>query len=206
MGIVELLFIGIGLSMDTFAVSLGQGLAMGKFNYKKCLTINLFLGIAHASMILLGYVLARNFDDDICNYDHWIAFILLSGIGIKMLYESFAPRNKKDICQSHSQTDPLIHTSKEPTKKLSLRTVSVLAIATSIDALAVGITFALLPTINILFSAGLIGIITISFSFLGVLIGTLFGNRFEKNAERVGGIILIAIGMKILLEHLAILH
>jgi len=236
MSLIELILIGIGLSMDAFAVSLCKGLAMVKFNYKNCTIISLFFGVSQALMILLGFLLTSQFESYIRNFGHWIAFILLTCIGAKMFYGSFSDRHKEQSNQGlgelNTQTSQLglqadgqaevtnkpisnfanssanIFSSKVASKansKLSMTELSILAIATSIDALAVGVTFALLPNINILFSATLIGAITFSLSFFAVFLGTIFGDRYEKKAERAGGIILIAIGVKILLDHFEIL-
>lgn len=189
MGTVELLLIALGLSMDAFAVAICKGLNMTKLNYKKCLLIATFFGGFQALMPFIGWMLGTQFQSYITSFDHWIAFILLVFIGGKLIYESL----KKDECDAPS------------TDELKLKELLVLAIATSIDALAVGITFALLPDTNIWISILLIGIITFVLSFIGVLIGNKFGSKYEKKAELAGGIILVIIGFKILLEHLNIL-
>ncbi|MEG0541352.1 MAG: manganese efflux pump MntP family protein [Angelakisella sp.] len=186
MGLTELILIAIGLSMDAFAVSLCKGLNMTRRNYKNCFLIALFFGGFQALMPFVGWLLGTQFERYITSFDHWVAFGLLALIGGKMIYESFQREECKACCAD----------------KLAFKKLFVLAIATSIDALAVGITLALLPDTNILMSVLLIGVITFVLSFAGVLIGNRFGSRYEKKAELAGGIVLVAIGLKILLEHL----
>ncbi len=186
MGIVELLLIAIGLSMDAFAVAICKGLKMPKLNYNQAFVIALFFGGFQAFMPLLGWFLSKNFEVYITNVDHWIAFVLLALIGGKMVYESF-----KDEDESGDGFD--------------LKELFFLAIATSIDALAVGITFAFLK-VEIFSSVTIIGITTFLFSLAGVGIGHKFGAKFEKKAELAGGIILILIGLKVLLEHTGIIN
>lgn len=183
MGIVELVVLSIGLAMDAFAVSVCKGLSMSKMSWKKACIIGLYFGIFQALMPLIGYLLGINFQEKIDNIDHWIAFILLGIIGINMIKEAMSK-------QKESSND-----------SIKFKDMIVLAIATSIDALAVGITFAFLK-VNILLAISLIGIITLVLSIIGVKIGNIFGNKYEKKAQLVGGIILILLGIKILLEHL----
>lgn len=183
MGLLELFILAIGVSMDAFAVSICKGLAMSKITIKKCGLVGLYFGLFQAGMPILGYVLGVGFKDYIVNIDHWIAFILLAIIGGSMIKESF---NKEEECCEAT---------------LDIKTMVLLAIATSIDALAVGVTFAFL-NVNIIPAVSLIGIVTFSLSAFGVKIGHLFGSRFKSKAEIMGGIILIGIGLKILLEHL----
>lgn len=194
MGFLELFLIAIGLSMDAFAVSLCKGLQMKTFNTKQAFIIALFFGGFQALMPSLGWLLGFQFKDYITNFDHWVAFVLLSFIGGKMLYDCFFAKEENNTeCDCSPQ-------SKE-TSKFSISELFILAIATSIDALAVGITFAFLQ-VNIFSSCITIGITTLIFSIIGVLIGHKFGNKFQKVSEIFGGIILIVIGLKILIEHL----
>ena len=193
MGIGEICLLGVGLAMDAFAVSICKGLQMRKFQLKQALWMGIFFGWFQALMPLLGWLLGAMFAERIMQYSHWIAFILLVFIGGKMLLES-------------------IRQKKEPTKevtgspdKVDFRELFLLAVATSIDALAVGVTFSMMPDVNIFLAILLIGLITLAISMIGVKIGNLFGDRFEKQAGILGGCILIAIGVKILLEGLGIL-
>lgn len=188
MGFQEIFLIGIGLSMDAFAVALCKGLNMKKVNYVHTVIIALFFGGFQAIMPYLGWVLGKQFEDYIVSVDHWIAFGLLLYIGGKMIYEAF-----------HGEEE------EEEDDKLDLKELTIMAIATSIDALAVGITLAFLQ-VNIISSITIIGITTFCLSIVGVLIGNRFGMRFKSKAEIAGGVILILIGTKILLEHLGIIH
>ena len=181
------LLTGIGLSMDAFAVSICKGLKMHKLNYKQMWLIALFFGGFQAIMPLIGWTLGRSFKTYIEDFDHWIAFALLAFIGGKMAFESF--KNEEDDCCCSS---------------LDIKELVVLAIATSIDALAVGIAFAI-DDINIWFAILIIGITTFVLSAIGIIIGHRFGAVYKSKAELAGGIILILIGFKILLEHLGIL-
>lgn len=193
MGILELGFIGVGLAMDAFAVSICKGLGMKKINHMHAFIIAFFFGIFQAIMPLIGWLAGRSFASSIENIDHWIAFVLLALIGGKMLVETF--RGEEPPCSS-CQT--------EENEKLDFKELFLLAIATSIDALAVGVSLAFLG-VNIGLAISVIGIVTFVISYTGVLIGFLFGSRFEKGAQITGGVILILIGLKILLEHLGIL-
>lgn len=187
MGIVQLTLIAFGLSMDASAVSICKGLKMKKIDYKYMLLIAVFFGGFQALMPLLGWLLGKNFESYITNFDHWIAFGLLAFIGWQMISESFKSDNIDEcsICYD-------------------IKEIFMLAIATSIDALAVGITFAFLKT-NIWSAIILIGATTFVCSIIGVFVGNNFGIKYKTKAELVGGIILILIGLKILLEHLGIL-
>lgn len=185
MNFLEICLIGVGLAMDAFAVAVCKGLSMKKMNWRNGIIIALYFGIFQAIMPVFGYFLGTAFSEIVKNIDHWIAFILLSFIGGNMIRESLDKDN-------------------ETNDKVDFKTMVVLAIATSIDALAVGVTFAFFKT-NIILSALIIGIITFSLSLLGVKIGNKFGNKFQNKASLLGGIILIIIGLKILLEHLEIL-
>lgn len=186
-----LLLMGAGLSMDAFAVSICKGLSMRKVNKKQCLVIGLFFGGFQALMPFIGWVLGSQFEQYITSIDHWIAFILLGFIGGKMVVESI---REKDEAVEVEKMDP----------PLDLKEMFILAIATSIDALAVGITFAFLQ-VPIVEAISIIGITTFVISVIGVYVGNFFGNRYKKKAELAGGMILILIGVKILLEHLGIL-
>ena len=172
--------------MDAFAVAICKGLSMSKMNWKKASIIGLYFGGFQALMPLVGYLLGINFQEKITSIDHWIAFLLLGIIGINMIKEAISKDSEK-------QND-----------SIKFKDMLILAVATSIDALAVGITFAFLK-VNILLAISLIGIITFIISVFGVKIGNLFGDKYEKKAEFAGGIILILLGIKILLEHLNIL-
>lgn len=189
MGIVELFLIAVGLSMDAFAVSVCKGLAMQKVTLKKASIVGLWFGGFQALMPAIGYVLGVQFKDYIVAIDHWIAFVLLAIIGGNMIHESL--EKGCDECESHGDS-------------LAAKEMFVMAVATSIDALAVGITFAFL-NVNILAAVLFIEIITFTLSALGVKIGNVFGSRYKSKAEFAGGVILILIGLKILLEHLGIL-
>ena len=186
-----LLLMGVGLSMDAFAVSICKGLSMRKVNKKQCLVIGLFFGGFQALTPFIGWVLGSQFEQYITSIDHWIAFILLGFIGGKMVVEAI---REKDEAVEVGKMDP----------PLDLKEMFILAIATSIDALAVGITFAFLQ-VPIVEAVSIIGITTFVISVIGVYVGNFFGNRYKKKAELAGGIILILIGVKILLEHLGIL-
>jgi putative Mn2+ efflux pump MntP len=188
LGILELLLVATGLAMDAFAVSLCKGLRMRRINYAQAVVIALFFGVFQALMPLLGWTLGIQFEQYITAVDHWIAFILLSVIGSKMLYDSL----------TEDPSCPI-----QTVDRLDLKELLLLAIATSIDALAVGITLAFLKT-DILLSVSLIGIVTFSLSLLAVAIGNRFGNRLQSKAGIAGGVVLILIGLKILLEHLGV--
>ena len=184
--IIELFLIGVGLSMDAFAVSICKGLGMEKINKKQAFTIGLYFGGFQALMPLIGWFLGIRFQQYITSIDHWIAFILLVCIGGKMVVEAVRDRDHEVV-------------GKKDHKEMFL-----LAVATSIDALAVGITFAFLDT-PIIEAIVIIGCTTFVLSIVGVIVGNFFGTRYKKKAEIIGGIILILIGLKILLEHLGIL-
>ena len=191
MGIVELLLIAMGLSMDAFAVSICKGLGMRRVNLRVAFVLALFFGGFQGLMPVIGWALGSQFMHVIAPIDHWIAFGLLALIGGKMLWESV------------TQTDADEGDGKDA-EKIDLGEYLVLAVATSIDALAVGISFAAL-SVDITFSAVLIGITTFVLSVAGVFVGNYFGSRYERPAGIAGGIVLILIGLKVLLEHLGIL-
>ena len=191
MGITEILFLAVGLSMDAFAVSICKGLAMKKATLKEGAICGTWFGGFQALMPLIGFFLGTLFAKAIEAIDHWVAFLLLAFIGISMLREAFS---KDEDCDCGcGQAD------------LSFKTMFVMAVATSIDALAVGISLAMAGNVNIFLAVALIGIITFAMSCLGVKIGNLFGSRFEKKAQAAGGIILLLLGTKFLLEHLGVL-
>ena len=191
MGFVELLLVGVGLSMGAFAVSVCKGLCMKRLNMRQALVIALFFGGFQALMPLIGWALGTQFEQFITPVDHWIAFGLLLIIGAKMLWDSF-----------HGDDDEQLSCAVDG--RLDLRELTMMAVATSIDALAVGITFAFLR-VDIVASVVVIGVTTFALSLVGVAVGHRFGARYEKPATVVGGVVLILIGLKILLEHLGIL-
>ena len=180
---MEIILIGVGLGMDAFAVAVCKGLSMKKMSWRKAIIIGFYFGAFQALMPVIGYFLGDRFEEVISSFDHWIAFLLLSAIGLKMIIESL--RVKKE--ESNEQVD--------------FKTMLPLALATSIDALAVGITFVFLK-IDILLAMIVIGVTTFLLSLSGVKIGNTFGDRHRKKAEIFGGIVLILIGFKILVEHL----
>ena len=187
MGLIELFLIAVGLSMDAFAVSVCKGLAMPKCTFKKVAIVGLWFGGFQALMPAIGYILGAQFQETIASIDHWIAFILLALIGGNMIHEA------------------LDNDEEEADASLDVKTMFLLAVATSIDALAIGITFAFLK-VNIIPAVCFIGIVTFIISFAGVKIGNVFGARYKNKAEIVGGVILILLGLKILLEHLGFLE
>lgn len=196
MGLAELVLLAVGLSMDAFAVSICKGLGMKKINLKVAVVLGLFFGGFQAGMPVIGWALGSQFMGIIGSIDHWIAFILLAFIGGKMLWEAFTEDEDED--EGEDEGDG------KDAEKIDLGEYLILAIATSIDALAVGISFAAL-SVDIMPAVSLIGITTFIFSVAGVAIGHTFGARYEKPATIVGGVVLIFIGLKILLEHLGIL-
>ena len=189
--IVELLLIGVGLAMDAFAVSICKGLGMQKVAKKQAIIIGLFFGGFQALMPFVGWVLGIRFQSYIVNVDHWIAFVLLGIIGGKMIWEALTEKEEEECCCKQDE-------------RLDMKEMLILALATSIDALAVGITFAFLQY-PIVEAVSIIGVVTFIISVAGVYIGNFFGTRYKKKAELAGGIILVLIGLKILLEHLGIL-
>ena len=189
MGLPELLLLAVGLSMDAFAVSICKGLSMKKATVRAGAVCGAWFGGFQALMPLIGYFLGTMFAAAIESFDHWVACGLLAIIGINMLKEAFS---KECDCGDHDAD-------------LSAKTMFVMAIATSIDALAVGISLAMAGDVNIIAAVSLIGIITFLLSAVGVKIGNIFGSRFEKKAQAAGGMILILLGIKILLEHLGVL-
>lgn len=191
MGFLELALIGVGLSMDAFAVSICKGLSMRKVDKKYMLVLAAFFGGFQALMPTLGWLLGSQFQSYITAIDHWIAFVLLTLIGGKMILDVIKEKGEnEEVCP-------------EDSVRIDLKEFFLLAVATSIDALAVGITFAFLQ-VKLVSSVTIIGCITFCFTVAGVLIGNVFGTKFKDKATILGGIILIGIGVKILLEHLGI--
>ncbi len=187
MGIAELFILAVGLSMDAFAVSVCKGLALQKCGLRKAMVCGVWFGGFQALMPLIGFLLGYQFRSYITAVDHWIAFILLAVIGANMIREALS----KD--------------EEESDASLDARTMFLLAVATSIDALAVGVTFAFLPDTNIVAAVTFIGCITFVLSTAGVKVGTVFGARYKAKAEMAGGAVLILLGVKILLEHLGVI-
>ncbi|MCI5623342.1 MULTISPECIES: manganese efflux pump MntP [Anaerostipes] len=185
MDFLTLLILSVGLAMDAFAVSICKGLAMKRATIEKASVVGLWFGVFQAGMPVLGYLLGTQFKEQITRVDHWIAFILLGMIGMNMIKEAESEDEEAD-------------------DSLAVMEMFLLAVATSIDALAVGITFAFLK-VNIVEAASTIGISTFVISAAGVKIGNLFGTKYKSKAELAGGVILILLGMKILLEHLGVL-
>lgn len=191
MDIIGLLIIAVGVSMDAFAVSVCKGLSCPEKPKKTALLCGIWFGLFQMIMPLIGYLIGSVFASYIERFDHWIAFILLLFIGGKMLIESLS---KNEL--------PLeVENSEEDKNDLSASKMFLLAIATSIDALAVGVTFAMIKT-NIIIAISLIGICTFTFSFVGALIGKHFGEKHRKIATFIGGLVIVLIGVKILIEHL----
>ena len=186
MSFVELFLIAVGLSMDAFAVSICKGLSVKKLSAKHALLAGVYFGGFQFLMPIIGYLLGFRFEHFITNIDHWIAFVLLAFIGGNMIKESFGK-------------------SEELNDDFSFKTMLLMAVATSIDALAVGITFAFL-NVSILPAAGLIGVTTFIIAAVGIYIGNVFGARYKAKADLAGGVILVLIGLKILLEHLGVIN
>lgn len=188
MGFGELFLLAVGLAMDAFAVSICKGLATTKASLKGSLICGTWFGGFQALMPLIGFFLGALFADAIKAFDHWVAFILLAIIGINMLKEAFGSCD----CEEHDAD-------------FSFKTMFIMAVATSIDALAVGISLAMAGNVNIWIAIALIGVITFTLSAIGVKVGSIFGSRFKKWAQLLGGVILILLGLKILLEHLGVI-
>lgn len=186
MSIFSLFLLAVGLSMDAFAVAVCKGLATQKLDVKKMALVGAWFGGFQALMPVIGYFLGSTFEQYITAFDHWIAFVLLGLIGLNMIREALS-KEEEEVCDS-----------------FAVKTMFVMAVATSIDALAVGITFAFLK-VNILIAAGFIGVTTFILSAIGVWVGNFFGSKYKSAAEMAGGIILILLGTQILLEHLGIL-
>lgn len=182
MNIIELLIIAVGLSMDAFAVSIGKGLSLRSIRFRHVLSVGLWFGGFQALMPLIGYLLGTSFSSFISDFDHWVAFFLLGIIGCNMIRDSFAEDE-----ENHDDD-------------FSLRVMLMLAIATSIDALAVGVSFAFL-CVDLWLAVSVIGITTCLFSSIGLKIGNVFGNKYKSKAEFTGGVVLVLMGVKILVEH-----
>ena len=191
MGLGELLLLALGVSMDAFAVSIRKGLAMKKATLKEGAICGAWFGGFQAMMPLIGFFLGTLFAEAIQAIDHWVAFVLLAFIGANMLKEAFG--KEAECCECDNNAD------------LSVKTMFIMAVATSIDALAVGISLAMAGNVNIVAAVVLIGAFTFVMSAIGVKVGNVFGSKFEKKAQMAGGFILILLGTKILLEHLGIL-
>ena len=192
MGIIELVLTAVGLSMDAFAAAICKGLNMQKINHKHAFIISLFFGGFQGLMPFIGWVMGKQFESYITDFDHWIAFALLAFIGGKMLVEALKKDDDACCCDCGA---------------FDVKDVLVLAVATSIDALAVGITFATLKMqlAETVVAVLIIAIVTFGFSYAGVAIGNRFGAKFKNKAEFAGGVILVLIGVKILLEHLGVI-
>ncbi len=197
MGIIELLVLAVGLAMDAFAVSVCKGLAMKQVSLKNASVCGIWFGCFQGIMPIIGYLAGISFSDYIVKFDHWIAFILLAAIGINMIREAYVEESC-DTCESSDSS-------------LGFKIMLMMAIATSIDALAVGITFVCVPVniiasvsvhLNTFAAALIIGIITFAISAIGVFVGSVFGLKYKKKAEIFGGIVLLILGAKILIEHL----
>ena len=186
MNLLDIFLVSIGLAMDAFTVSICKGLSMKKENIKKTMVIGIYFGFFQMLMPVIGYLLGARFSETLESVDHWIAFFLLGFLGIKMIKESF---EEKDFSND----------------SIDIKTMTILSIATSIDALAIGITYAFLDVKNIYFVFSVIGVITFFLSVIGVKIGKKFGDKLGNKTEILGGAILLIIGTKILLEHLGIL-
>lgn len=192
MTLPELFIIAVGLSMDAFAVAICKGLAVKKAGIKQMGLAGIWFGGFQGLMPFIGYLLGSTFESYITKIDHWIAFVLLGIIGANMIKEALS---KDDGCDCEGKAG-----------SMAVKEMFTLAVATSIDALAVGVTFALLPEVNIGAAVGFIGAITFVLSAIGIKIGNIFGVKFKSKAELAGGIILILMGLKILLEHLGIIN
>ena len=192
MGILEIFILAVGLSMDAFTVSVCKGLCMKKATLKSQAICGAWFGGFQGLMPLIGFFMGTLFAESIQAFDHWVAFGLLALIGANMLKEAFSTETV-DSCDIDGEAD------------LSFKSMFVMAVATSIDALAVGISLAMAGDVNIWIAVAFIGIITFILSAVGVKVGHAFGSRFEKKAQFCGGVILILLGLKILLEHLGVL-
>lgn len=190
MSVAELFLIGVGLSMDAFAVSVCQGLCMPRLNLRHGVVIALFFGGFQALMPFVGWVMGSQFSEYIQQFDHWVTFLLLGFIGGNMIREAVTPEEEEATCSI--------------SERLDYKRLFLMSVATSIDALAVGVTFAFLD-VSIFPAITIIGCTTFGLSLVGVVVGVFFGAKYKKRAELSGGIILVLLGCKILLEHLGIL-
>lgn len=191
MSLADIFLIGVGLSMDAFAVAICKGLCMKRLDFRQTAIIALFFGGFQALMPFIGFYLGTFFKSYITSFDHWVAFLLLAYIGFKMASDAFKNEEESIVCPVD--------------RKLDIKELMLLAVATSIDALAVGITFSFYPDTNIFADVMIIGITTFVIAGFGVYIGNKFGTKYKKKAEAAGGIILMLIGIKILLEGLGVL-
>ncbi len=203
MSLFELFLIAVGLSMDAFAVAICKGLGMKKLDMHQALVIGLFFGGFQALMPVIGWFLGAQFASLVTPIDHWIAFILLAFIGGKMLFDAIKGDDESETAKDGEGAPKDGEGAKDGAPKLDLRELTMLAIATSIDALAVGITFAFLD-VDIVLAASFIGVVTFVLSVIGVAVGNQFGSRWEKPSAIVGGVVLILIGVRILLEHIGV--
>ncbi|MCL2365458.1 MAG: manganese efflux pump MntP family protein [Oscillospiraceae bacterium] len=198
---IELFLIAVGLSMDALAVAICLGLSLAKISIKKALIVGLYFGIFQAGMPVIGYIVASQFAEHVIQYTHWVVFGLLAFLGVKMIWGSLKKETCADrVCSAMpcaDRTCPGIRSDAtlKPSKMIPL------ALATSVDAMAVGVSFAFLY-VHIVPAVSLIGVITLVISMLGVKIGSVFGAKFKSKAELAGGIILVAMGLKVLLEYL----
>jgi len=204
MGLLELFIIAVGLSMDAFAVAICKGLSMDKISIKKAGIVGLYFGAFQGGMPLIGYFLGVQFQDKITSIDHWIALILLGFIGVNMVRESIKSKNEIAVDSLADAGTINSNDTEDIDASLDFKNMIVLAIATSIDALAVGVTFAFLK-VNIASAVSFIGIVTFTLSVIGVKIGNVFGSIYKAKAEFAGGLILILMGIKIFLSHVGIL-
>lgn len=191
MNFTEIFLLAVSLSMDAFAVSLCKGLAMDKISFKKCAIVGLWFGVFQAVMPLIGYLLGSTFSKKITAVDHWVAFVLLAFIGANMIKEALSNKECETVNDS-----------------LGIKTMFIMAVATSIDALAVGVTFAFTdfePENFVYIAFIIIGVTTFTISAAGVKIGNIFGTKYKSKAELAGGIILVLLGLKILLEGLGVI-
>ena len=189
MDFITLLFVAVGLAMDAFSVAVTDGIVIKKVKVVNALKVALFFGIFQFGMLFVGNLLGSAFSKYISTIDHWIAFILLMVIGGKMFFEAIFEKEEKE--EENKKENPLDN-----------KVLTVLAIATSIDALAVGVSFVAMQNVGIVYSASVVGIVAFVFSFAGMYIGNKFGNLFGNKSEIIGGIVLMGIGIKILVEHL----
>lgn len=194
MSLYVLFLTAVGLAMDAFAVAICKGLSVQKAKLKHMTITGLYFGIFQGAMPLIGYLVGRQFKQYVEAFDHWIAFVLLSLIGINMIREALS--KEEDECEFCKNDD----------SSFGFKAMLPMAVATSIDALAVGVTYAFLPDVKIVPAVSFIAVITFALSFAGVKIGNIFGTKFKSKAEFAGGVILILIGLKILLEHLGVIN
>ena len=189
MGLFEIFLLGVGLSMDAMSVAICKGLSMRKINVKQCFIIALFFGGFQALMPFIGWALGSTFADKIVTIDHWIAFALLVYIGVKMIMDAIKEWKDEDKAD---EMDP----------PLDIKELAVMAVATSIDALACGVTFSFYDNLNIYSAITVIGLTTFTLSIFGVWVGNKFGSRYKAKSTLAGGLILTGLGLKILIEHL----